>query len=329
MKKLSMTMLLSAFVLVLGACSEKTSGATDSNYPSKPVTVIQGFNPGGGSDQLAQLTQPYLNKILDTTFTNEYVPGAAGAIGWTKLAQKGKPDGYTISITNSPMLMTNYIMNSEISYTLEDFDPIANIVTDPGIIVVPKDSEFDTYEDFTNYLQDNPGGLNISHSGVGGDDFFTALKWMNETGLDIELIPYDGDGPAWQAAAGGDVEANFNNLGVVFSQVKAGNLKALAVFSEERIDLLPDVPTAKELGVNVISGSSRGYSAPKGLPEEIKEKLYDAFKQLEDDPAFVEGLEKVALPMDIKIGEDYAKFLQEDEELSEKLWEEVKDQYKE
>ncbi|MDW0116164.1 tripartite tricarboxylate transporter substrate binding protein [Sporosarcina thermotolerans] len=329
MRKLSITALICALMLVLGACSEKASGEVDKNYPSKPITVIQGFNPGGGSDQLAQLTQPYLSKILDATFTSEYIPGAAGAIGWTRVAQKEKADGYSISITNSPMLMTNYIMNSDISYTLEDFDPIANIVTDPGIIVVPKDSKLNTYEDFAKYLEDNPNGLNVSHSGVGGDDFFTALKWMNETGLSIELIPYDGDGPSWQAAAGGDVEVSFNNLGVVFAQVKAGNLKALAVFSEERIELLPDVPTAKELGVNVVSGSSRGYSAPKGLPEEIKQKLYDAFKQLENDPEFVAGLEKVALPMDIKIGEDYAEFLKEDEKLSEKLWEEVKDQYKE
>ncbi len=328
-KKISLYLFLLILIIALVACSNNSSGEADSNYPSKPITVIQGFDPGGGSDQLAQLTQPYIGEILDATLTNEYVPGAAGAIGWTRLAQKAKADGYTISITNSPMLMTNYIMNSEISYALEDFDPIANIVTDPGIIVVPKDSEFNTYEDLVEYLEANPNGLNVSHSGVGGDDFFTLLKWMNETGLSMEFIPYSGDGPAWQAAAGGDVEVNFNNLGVVFSQVQAGNLKALAVFSEERIDLLPDVPTAKELGVDVVSGSSRGYSAPKGLPEEIKQKLYDAFEELKEDPEFKAGLDKVALPMDIKIGEDYANFLKEEEEISKQIWEEVKDKYQE
>jgi putative tricarboxylic transport membrane protein len=330
LNKKTMLMVLIALILILAACGKKSSGDAkgDPNYPSKPITVIQGFDPGGGSDQLAQLTQPYLTKILDATLTNEYIPGAAGAIGWTRLAKKADPDGYTISITNAPMLMTNYIMNSEISYTLDDFDPIANIVTDPGIIVVPKDSEFNTYEDLAKYLEANPGGLNVSHSGVGGDDFFTLLKWQKETGLKVELIPYEGDGPAWQAAAGGDVEANFNNLGVVFAQVKAGNLKPLAVFSEERISLLPDVPTAKELGVDVISGSSRGYSAPKGLPKEVKQKLYDAFEELRENPEFKAGLEKVALPMDLKVGEDYTNFLKKDEELSKEIWEEVKDQYK-
>lgn len=331
-KKLSLTVVLPSLVLGLAACGNSESGGeanADENYPTKPISVIQGFDPGGGSDQLAQLTQPYLNEILDTTFTNEYVPGAAGAIAWTRLAQKTENDGYTLSITNSPMLMTNYIINEEFTYNLDDFDPIANVVTDPGIIVVASDSEFETYEDFVKYLEENPGGLNVSNSGVGGDDFFTQLKWMRETGLDIELIPYSGDGPAWQAVAGGEVEASFNNLGVVYSQVQAGNLKALAVFSEERMELLPDVPTVTELGHDVVSGSARGYSAPKGLSEEVKQKLYDAFEQLKEDPEFVEGLEKVALPMDVKIGDEYTQFLKEDEELSREIWEDVKDEYEE
>ncbi|MFC4354275.1 Bug family tripartite tricarboxylate transporter substrate binding protein [Chryseomicrobium palamuruense] len=316
-----------ASVLLLAACGDSNAGAVDENYPTKPITVIQGFDPGGGSDQLAQLTQPYLQEILGQSFTNEYVPGAAGAIGWTRLATKAKNDGYTVSITNSPMLMTNYIMNSEITYTLEDFDPLANIVTDPGIIVVAKDSPFNTYEDFMKHVEENPGKVNISNSGVGGDDFFTQLKWLKETGLEAELIPYDGDGPSWQAAAGGDVHASFNNLGVVFSQVEAGNLKALAVFSEERIESLPDVPTVKELGTDVVSGSSRGYSAPKGLPDNVKEELYAAFEALEENQEFLDGLEKVGLPLDLRVGEDYIEFLKADEEISKEIWEEVKSQY--
>lgn len=325
-KKMFVTMLMFTLILVLAACgSEGADGA--SNFPNNSITVIQGFDPGGGSDQLAQVTQPHLQESLGVSFTNEYVPGAAGAVGWTRLAQQSENDGYTISITNSPMLMTNYIMNSEITYSLEDFEPIANVVTDPGIIVVPEDSEFDTYEEFATYLEENPGGLNASNSGVGGDDFFTQLKWMEETGLEMELIPYEGDGPSWQAAAGGDVDASFNNLGVVYPQVSEGNLKPLVVFSEERIESIPDVPTAKELGLDLVSGSSRGYSAPAGIPEEAKQALIDAFAQLEDNAEFQESLEDLALPMDLKLGEDYATYLEEEEEAATQLWENVQDQY--
>ncbi|QKY71690.1 tripartite tricarboxylate transporter substrate binding protein [Lentibacillus sp. CBA3610] len=319
------TILMVTLVSVLAACSDGANSAP--NYPDEDITVIQGFDPGGGSDQLAQVTQPYLQENLGVSFNNEYIPGSAGAIGWTRVAQQSPNDGYTISITNGPMLMTNYLMNDEISYSLEDFEPIANVVTDPGVIVVPADSEFETYEEFANYLSENPGDLTASNSGVGGDDFFTQLKWMEESGLDMELIPYDGDGPSWQAAAGGDVDVSFNNLGVVYQQIQEGNLRALAVFSEERIEMVPDVPTASELGLDVVSGSSRGYSAPADIPEEAKERLIEAFAQLEDNEEFQEDLDNLALPMDLKLGDEYAEYLEEEEKTSADLWEEVKDQY--
>src|SRR5699024_4670918 len=272
-KKVSFFVFTVALLLLLAACSNDDNNEEASDYPEKQIEVIQGFDPGGGSDQLAQATQPYLKDYLGESFNNEYLPGAAGAVGWTKLANSTENDGYTISITNSPMLMTNYILNDEIEYSLDDFDPIANVVTDPGIIVVPGDSEFESYEDLEKYVEDNPGELKASNSGVGGDDFFTQLKWMKETGLDIDLVAYDGDGPSWEAAAGGDVDVSFNNLGVVYPQLESGDLKALLVFSEERVALFPDVPTAKEEGVDVVSGSSRGYSAQKDIPEGAKQEL--------------------------------------------------------
>src|SRR5699024_7399106 len=140
-------------------------------------------------------------------------------------------------------------------------------------------------------------------SGVGGDDFFTHIKWQNETGLVAEPIPYDGDGPSWQAAAGGDVDASFNNVGVITPQLDEGSLKALVVFSEERLESLPDVPTALELGFEVVSGSSRGYSAPADIPEEAKEALIDAMEQLKDDERFHESIENLALQEDIMTGD--------------------------
>lgn len=341
-KKGFVTLFLLTLLLFLVACGneasdtesgdEENAGSAEaeneeSNYPSNDINVLIGFDPGGGSDQLAQLTQPYLQEYLDTSFVNEYNPGASGAIAWTRLAQQTENDGYTISVTPSPQLMSNYILNPELDYRLDDLEPIANVVTDPGVIVVPSDSQFDTYEDFANYVEENPDELTISHSGVGGDDFFTTLRWMNSTGLDVEMAPYDGDGPSWQAAAGGDVAASFNNLGVVFSQVSEGNLKALAVMSEERVELLPDVPTLKELGVDLVIGSSRGYTAPKDIPEDAKQALYDAFEQLSEDDEFKQSLEEVSLPVDIKIGEEYVEYLREQEETTSEIWDEVKDEY--
>ncbi len=103
-------------------CMCSGRGGAFAAYPAKQITVLQGFKPGGGSDTLAQLTQPYLEKAIGQSFINQYIPGATGAIAWTQLAKTTKKDGYTISITNTPMLQTNYIMNPEITYNITELE---------------------------------------------------------------------------------------------------------------------------------------------------------------------------------------------------------------
>jgi len=326
-KKLFTGLLAATLAISLTACGGTKDASSGTNYPQKPITVTQGFKAGGGSDALAQLTQPFLQKIIGQSFVNQYIPGATGAIAWTQLAKQTKNDGYTISITNTPMLMTNYIMNPEIKYSITELDPIANVVTDPGIIVVGKDSPLKTYSDFINAVKANPGKVTVGNSGIGGDDFFTTLIFEKATKAKVSMIPFDGDGPSWQAAMGGKIDVSFNNLGIVYPQVKAGNLRALAIMSEKRDPLLPDVPTLKELGVNVVSGSSRGYSAPKGLPAPVKAKLIKAFQDMAKDPAFLKAANDRALPLDMKYGDEYAKYLQEQEKAFKEVWNEVKDQY--
>ena len=321
---------------LLSGCSQPAPQQTaseqppqqETKYPEKPITVLQGFKAGGGSDALAQLTQPFLEKIIGQTFVNQYIPGATGAIAWTQLAKQTKNDGYTLSITNTPMLMTNYIMNSEITYNINELEPIANVVTDPGVIVVGKDSKYQTIQDFLDDAKANPGKLTVGNSGVGGDDFFTTLIAERETGLKFQMVPFDGDGPSWQAAAGGKIDVSFNNLGITYPQIAAGNLRILAIFAEERDPMVPDAPTFKELGFNVVAGSSRGYSAPKGIPADAKEKLIKAFEEMAKNPDFIKAAADRALALDIKLGDEYGKYLAEQEEVFRKIWEEVKDQYK-
>lgn len=313
-------------ILVLLVCV-MAGQAAFAEYPTKQITVLQGFKAGGGSDTLAQLTQPFLEKAIGQSFINQYIPGATGAIAWTQLAKTAKKDGYTLSITNTPMLQTNYIMNPEITYNISELEPIANVVTDPGIIVVAKDSPYKTVEDFLKAAKENPGKLTVGNSGVGGDDFFTTLIFEKASGLKFQMIPFEGDGPSWQAAMGGKIDASFNNLGITYPQIKAGNLRALAIFAENRYELIPDVPTAKELGYNVVSGSSRGYSAPKGIPAEARDTLIAAFKKMAEMPEFVKACNDRATIIDMKFGDDYAKMLKEQEAAFKIIWDEVKEQY--
>jgi tripartite-type tricarboxylate transporter receptor subunit TctC len=298
--------------------------AQASSFPVKPITVLQGFQPGGGSDALAQLTQPFLEKLLGTSFVNQYIPGATGAIAWTRLAKSTRNDGYTLSITNTPMLMTNYIMNPDIKYSITELDPIANVVTDPGIIVVGKDSPYKTIQEFLAAAKAAPGRITVGNSGVGGDDFFTVLMLQKESGLKFQQIPFEGDGPSWQAALGMKIDASFNNLGITFPQIRAGNLRPLALFAERRDPSIPNVPTMKELGFDVVNGSSRGYSAPRGIPAEARARLIKAFQDMAKDPAFQKVAADRALAVDMMYGEDYGKFLQRQERVFRLIWDEVK-----
>jgi putative tricarboxylic transport membrane protein len=288
------------------------------------IAVLQGFKAGGGSDALAQLTQPFLTKLLGVDMVNQYIPGAAGAIAWTRLAKQSKNDGATISITNTPMLVTNYIMNDAITYSIDELTPIANVVTDPGIIVVPGDSPFKTIEDLFAAAKKTPGRITVGNSGVGGDDFFSAILVEKAAGVKFQSVPFQGDGPSATAAMGGKIDASFNNLGNVYGFVKSGDLRALAIFTKERVDFLPDVPTLMEKGMNVVAGSSRGYSAPAGIPEKAREQLIAAFESLKANEEFKAIAKERALVLDIITGDNYLQMMRSMETDYKKIWSEIK-----
>ncbi|MCL1484812.1 tripartite tricarboxylate transporter substrate binding protein [Marinobacter sp. M3C] len=315
--------LLSASILALAVATAPI--AANAEYSAgDEITVLQGFKAGGGSDALAQLTQPFLTKLLGVDMVNQYIPGATGAIAWTRLAKQSKQDGGTISITNTPMLMTNYIMNDAITYSIDELTPIANVVTDPGIIVVPGDSPFKTVEDLFAAAKKSPGRVTVGNSGVGGDDFFSAILVEQAADVKFQSVPFQGDGPSATAAMGGKIDASFNNLGNVYGHIVAGNLRALAIFTKERVDFLPDVPTLVEKDINVVAGSSRGYSAPAGIPEKAREQLIAAFESLKENEEFKAIAKERALVLDIVTGDDYLQMMKSMETDYKKIWKEIK-----
>ncbi|WP_316979895.1 Bug family tripartite tricarboxylate transporter substrate binding protein [Shumkonia mesophila] len=319
------TKVLSVFAaaLMAGAAIAGTANA-EAYKPGDKIKILQGFKPGGGSDALAQLVLPFLTKEMNVTFVNEYIPGAAGAIAWAKLGNATKNDGYTISITNSPMIVSNYLLNDEIKYNVKQLEPIANVVTDPGILVVGPNSPYKTFQDFLAAAKAAPDKITIGNSGVGGDDFFSTIFLGQLTGAKFKMVPFSGDGPSATAAMGDKIDASANNLGIVYAQLKASNLRALAIFSEKRHPKLPDVPTMKELGYNLVNGSSRGFSAPAGIPKEKRDALVNAFKKVLSDPAFLAEAERQTQDIEAIIGDDYKKLIYSMEDVYRPIVEEVK-----
>ena len=306
--------------VLLAACggqstpSAKAPETKKVEYPTKAVQVIHGFKPGGGSDQLAQFAQPFLEKILKVQFANVYKPGADGAIVWKELARSTKADGYTLGTLMTPKTQLNSI-TADSGYKMSDFVPIANMISDPGIFLVPADSPFKTFKDVLEYAKQNPGKLKVGNSGTGGNGWYNGLMIQKLSGTTWNNIPFEGDGPVITAAAGGHVEGATTNTGQSIAMVKGGKVRALAVYTDKRLDSLPDVPTLKEMGVDFTAASYRGYLAPKDTPKEVVAILADALEQVSKDPAFIKLCADSNLSVVFMKGDAYKTYL--DKELKQ------------
>jgi putative tricarboxylic transport membrane protein len=291
---------------------------TAAEYPRKPINVLIGFAPGGGSDVMLSMVRPLLERNLKTTLVPVYKPGAGSDIALTELATS-KPDGYTVVISCTPQVPINPVVR-QTQYKLSDLVLAANVVTDPGIFVVRADSPYKTVADFAKGAKEQPGKLSVGVSSAPGDDWFAVHMFQEAAKVEVNIVPFSGDGPSWQAALAGHTEGSFNNLSIVYSQVKAGKLRALALMADKRSPFLPDVPTFKELGYNFTSGSSRGFSFPKETPKAIVTSFSDAVKRVMDSAEFKTNADKTAFPADYQNPEEYTTYIKKLDSIYRPLW---------
>ena len=275
-----------------------------ADYPNKPVTIVNPWSPGGGSGVMARIISVYLEKYLGTPIVVINKEGAGGEVGFTYI-YNSKPDGYTIGLTNLPNFISFTLMR-ETKYKWEEFKPLINVVTDPGVITINAgDKRFTNLEEFLAYAKEHPNQITISNSGTGGDDYVATIALEAKAGVEFIKVPFGGGGPARTALLGGHVDACALNASEITSFVEAGQLIVLGVMSEERYVDLPKSPTFKELGYEIYSGSSRGMSAPPNTPDEIVNIIGEAFRKAANDPEFLKQAEEAKMPLDIKILDEY------------------------
>jgi len=315
-KKFSILVILFLFMTTATAFAQQ-AGKVD--YPRRPISVLIGFAPGGGSDVMLSMVRPLLEKNLKTTLVPVYKPGSGSDIALTEVAH-AKPDGYTTVISCTPQIPINPVVR-ETQYKISDFALVANVVTDPGILVVRAASPYKTLAEFIKGVQEKPGKVSVGVSSAPGDDWFAMHMFEGIAQVRLNIVPFPGDGPSWQAALAGHVEASSNNLGIVYPQVKGGKLRALAIMTEKRSPYLPDVPTFKELGFNFTSGSARGFSMPQETPKGIVEIFSHAVKQVMDSEEFKANARKTAFPSDFQGPEEYAAFIKKLDGVYRPLWE--------
>lgn len=313
MKKISIALVvISIFVLV--------PATVWAAYPEKPVEVIVAMQPGGGTDTAARTLFKFAEKYFGQSFAIINKPGASGEIGWTAISQ-AKPDGYTIGFINPPAFLMIPIQRKGAKYKLENFDLVANIVMDPGVIGVRPDSEFKTLNDLMMAAKKAPKSISISYTGPGTSEALLITRLEQQEGVELNKVPFDGSAPGMVALMGKHVDAVAMNVSESHTYMQDGNLRLLGVGSPERDPAVSEIPTFKEQGYDYLQLSLRGVAAPKGIPAEALKALEDAIKKAIEDPEFQQKAKELQMPLYYMGSEDYSKFLQDIDKDLRNQWE--------
>lgn len=291
--------------LLLGATMTMAHAA----WPEKPVTMVVPFPPGGSTDVVARILSAKFQSTFGGSFVVDNRPGAAGMIG-AAAAKRAPADGYTLFVSSlGPFVIGPHLVKNAGYDPTKDFDYISVAVQAPNVLAVPAGSPYKSLQDVIAYEKAHPNKMTFASAGNGTSDHLTAeLFWQqtNTTGLHV---PYKGGAPALNDLLGSQVDATFMNINTAVPHIKGGKLRALAITSTKRSPILPDVPTMEELGYKGVTVYSwQAIAAPKGLPAEIKAKLYNAVVAAMNDPAVKPKLLDVGFEVVANTPEQFTAF---------------------
>jgi tripartite-type tricarboxylate transporter receptor subunit TctC len=287
--KLAKAVLAFSAVMALPMVS---SSALAQTYPSKPIKLVVGFAPGGGTDIIARAMAPRLSEILGQQVVVENRAGASGTIGADAVA-KAPGDGYTLlmghAISNAmaPAVLTKMPYDPA-----SDFTAIHYIGYVPNVLVVHPSVAAKTVDELVALAKAKPGIFTYASSGIGSSQHFAGALFGKTTKVDLTHIPYKGSGQAVVDLLAGQVSMNFDTMPPVLEHAKSGKLRALAISTKERMPQLPNVPTFEEVGIKGFDVTN-WYSVmgPKNMPKDVTAKIVDALKKTLDDPAIRQKLE--------------------------------------
>ncbi len=288
------TVLSGLFVAALAVVlSGQTLRAQD--WPARPIRIIVPFAPGGAVDLVARILQDEMGRNLGTTMLVENRGGGAGVPGAEALV-RAAPDGYTISLISSNHV-SNAVMQSNLSFdVINDVTPISMVVINTVLVLVPQDSPIKSLADLVALAKAKPGALSYASAGSGTAMNFAGELLKSRAGINIVHVPYRGAGPALNDLLGNQVPIAIIGIGPTMPFIEAGKLRPLAITTEKRLKMLPNIPTVAEAGYpGYRFGEWFALIAPKGLPPEIAKRLHTAFIKTIETGAIKEKLEKLGL----------------------------------
>ncbi len=290
--------------------------APAAEFPTKEIQIIVPWAAGGATDLIFRALGATAGKYLQKAVVVVNRPGGGGAVGFTD-AMKARPDGYTLVTAVTPLCILPH--QTATAFTYRDFDPILNVVSDPSMFLVQADAPWKTTPEFVEAARKNPGGITVGNSGAGGGVHLVALAFEKAAGIQLNHIPFSGGGPSVTALMGGHVNAVSVSPPEGVAQIKAGQLRIIALFAAQRLAMFPDVPTVKEQGIDFSMGMWRGLAAPKGTPPEVTRILHDAFKKTMDDPEFQARAKEMSVILSYLGPKDFEALMARDDEFLGKL----------
>jgi len=263
--------------------------ALAQDYPSRTIEVIHQYGPGGGTDRFVRAIGVPFEEIAGQSMVPISVQGGGGMPAFANFQQR-RADGYTLMAISPDQIIAHALGRIDMAA----FQPLARVQYDQGMIVVPADSPFQTIQEFMEHARENPGDLTVGITGAAGFDDTVMGLWNIETGAEVTTVPF-GSSEMVSNTLGGQVDAMHEEFGPARGLIESGDMRPLVVFSDERLPVLPDVPTAVELGYNVTLGRWRAFAMPAGSDAAQVETLFGLVSEAVASDAYQEVQEQAAL----------------------------------
>jgi len=305
------------WIIWAAAAAAAAAGAMASaqSYPVKPVRIVIPFVPGGPSDTVGRAVGSKFQEYLGQPAIVENRPGANGAIA-AEFVAKSDPDGYTLLVGSIGVFSINAALYRDLRYhPVRDFAPITLAVTTPNVLVTKLEFPPHSVKELVDHANRNPGKISYASSGTGSSDHLTAELFKQMTGTFGVHIPYRGGAAVVTDLLGGQVEASFQNMGNVATQIRAGKIRALAVTANSRAAALPDVPTMAEAGYpGLIVTSWQAAAAPAKTPREVVARLNDAMVKALRSPDVRDRLTAIGFDVVASTPEEFGQFMKNEVE---------------
>jgi len=275
-----------------------------ADFPERPIKMIVPWAAGGDTDNIFRPFVPHLQKHIGQTVVIANIGGASGTVG-AREARNSPPDGYTLFAVHDYIHLTYYAGMADVSY--KDFEPICRIAATPSVLTASAKTPWKTFKEFVEDAKKRPGEITVGAT-LGSTSHLFPATIEKAAGIKLKYVSYDGLAPRMNAILGGHVDLTDSNL-TQKGKVEAGELKFLAVATEERLPEIPDVPTLKENGLDIVYEVVRGLLVPKGTPADVRAKLDEACAKATAEPEYAEALRLQGTRVAYLNAKDYGEFL--------------------